>query len=274
MRPHADIHNDTRPTLTALVLDWRIFFGRFLLPLCHKNYLCPPLYIPRYQSHIVCGRTPTFIATLGPWSYLYDPVTASLKQRELWGGFQNMLPHPLSGSFSEVNLLLLGPAHVTNLLKKNRPRFNAFFWSKLVTWAGPSNNEFTLVQCFGSGLENITLVGSCCQYATRMIGVHHCTSQGTKVASYVAARWQSYRHSAHVQCFGAGLDNIIFFWKSRLHWLDPANRNTTSKKLLVRIRQPCLTPILLVNPCCPYATRIIGFHHGQNRLPHPLSGSF
>jgi hypothetical protein len=27
--------------------------------------------------------------------------------------------HPLSGSISEVNLLLLGPAHVTNLLKKN-----------------------------------------------------------------------------------------------------------------------------------------------------------
>jgi hypothetical protein len=28
------------------------------------------------------------------------------------------LPHPLSGSFSEVKLLLLGPAHVTNLLQK------------------------------------------------------------------------------------------------------------------------------------------------------------
>jgi hypothetical protein len=31
---------------------------------------------------------------------------------------KNRLPHPLSGSFSEVNLLLLGPAHVTNLLQK------------------------------------------------------------------------------------------------------------------------------------------------------------
>jgi hypothetical protein len=57
-------------------------------------------------------------------SYLHGHVTASLEERELWGGCHNRLPHPLDGSFYGVNSLLLGPAHVTNLLQKKKKKKN------------------------------------------------------------------------------------------------------------------------------------------------------
>jgi hypothetical protein len=62
-------------------------------------------------------------------------VTASLEERELWGGCHNRLPNPLDGSFYGVNSFLLGPAHVTNLFKK---RGTASMWVCRILCSMPS----------------------------------------------------------------------------------------------------------------------------------------
>jgi hypothetical protein len=139
MRPHADIHSDTRPRFNASVLVWRVIFWSFLVASMLQELFVSTIVHPKVpKSHrmrphadIHSDTRPRFNAFVLVWRVIFWSFLVASMLQEI---FVSTIVHPKVPKSHHMR-------PQANIQSDTRPRFNALvldwrilYWSVLVAW--------------------------------------------------------------------------------------------------------------------------------------------